>query len=600
MCGIFSSVSRREHVRPCEKLQKLLLQRGPDFAGLQERRASSTEHPIEHLSVVIFATVLALRGDQVVQQPVVSGKLHHVPSTSDADSSLSCWNGEAWTVNGSPITQNDTLLVTSLLLENKYQQNTGRCLSHDLPAVMQILRSIKGPFAFLFYDPVNQRIYFGRDFLGRRSLLYKVDDDALCICSVTDGSSGWCEIDANRVFVVDLNDDLSVFGRPTAHCLDVKSNESCAPFRIRDYDLHEPEQSLTLNRALPEIHNLMPEPSSHAVSLMESQLRESIRLRTSTLAPRKCLESTSRPRLAILFSGGLDCSLLARLIHDYLPAEEEVDLLNVAFENPRIHGSSNGRAFLGAPSDESDVIYGTCPDRLTSHSSLVELCHICPSRPWRLVEINVPYAEMIKHRDMIKTLILPHKTEMDFSIASALYFAARGIGRPRTGPPHVSEQTYSTLARVLFSGLGADELFGGYRRHGTAFANRGYSGLINELQLDLSRLGGRNLGRDDRVISHWGREVRYPYLDEDFLQLAVRLPVWEKTGFRETSKNDLGSTCSTSEVSGNLGPEKMVLRLLARKLGLAKAASEKKRAIQFGARTAKMTKSKSRGTDVLD
>ena len=96
---------------------------------------------------------------------------------------------------------------------------------------------------------------------------------------------------------------------------------------------------------------------------------------------------------------------------------------------------------------------------------------------------------------------------MDLSIAYALYFAARGQGNSQTNPDTQPEK-YTTTARVLLSGLGADELFGGYIRHETAFNRQGYAGLIDELKLDVGRLGKRNLGRDDRAMATWEREDR--------------------------------------------------------------------------------------------
>ena len=179
---------------------------------------------------------------------------------------------------------------------------------------------------------------------------------------------------------------------------------------------------------------------------------------------------------------------------------------------------------------------------------------------------------------------------MDLSIACALYFAARGSGtvcNNATG----DTSPYTTPARVLLSGLGADELFGGYTRHATAFDRRGHQGLVDELELDFLRLGKRNLGRDDRVISHWGREARYPYLDEELVRWALKRPVWEKCGFGDT---DVGE-----DQSPVLEPGKKVLRLVAVKLGLRGAATEKKRAMQFGVRTAKMETGRTKGTDTL-
>jgi asparagine synthetase B (glutamine-hydrolysing) len=177
------------------------------------------------------------------------------------------------------------------------------------------------------------------------------------------------------------------------------------------------------------------------------------------------------------------------------------------------------------------------------------------------------------HRASVINLIHPHNTEMDLSIAYALYFAARGTGTATTSLD-TKPAPYTTPARVLLSGLGADELFGGYTRHATAFRRAGFPGLLDELKLDVDRLGKRNLGRDDRVISHWGREARFPYLDEAVVKWAVECPIWEKCGFRTAPFDD-------SEVP-EIEPGKKVLRLLAYQLGLHSVAVEKKRAVSSG------------------
>lgn len=154
---------------------------------------------------------------------------------------------------------------------------------------------------------------------------------------------------------------------------------------------------------------------------------------------------------------------------------------------------------------------------------------------------------------------------MDLSIACALYFAARGQGTAFADATSDASVPCTTSARVLLSGLGADELFGGYVRHATAFQRRGHPGLVDELKLDVSRLGKRNLGRDDRVMSHWSREVRFPFLDEELVHWAISVPVWEK--------------CDFEQADGEVEPGKRVLRLLALELGMTGVASEKKRAV---------------------
>ncbi len=64
-----------------------------------------------------------------------------------------------------------------------------------------------------------------------------------------------------------------------------------------------------------------------------------------------------------------------------------------------------------------------------------------------------------------------------------------------------------TTASALLVGIGADEQMAGYGRHRTTFLRGGYPALTEELNIDLSRLWLRNLGRDDRCISDHGREA---------------------------------------------------------------------------------------------
>lgn len=380
----------------------------------------------------------------------------------------------------------------------------------------------------------------------------------------------------------------------------------------------------SLNMDLPtEGEHVALTVDSPEVTSLHNALVESLRLRVRDIqlppspdlsARRPCSQAESKPdvRVAVLFSGGVDCATIARIAHQLLPQHEPIDLLNVAFENPRVvaarkspcppAANSSGRAKpkkKKGPEEPGHELepslplqalgsadldpYSLCPDRSTGLSSFRELCESCPTRPWRFVAIDISYAEVLAHRSTVIGLMHPHSTEMDLSIALAFYFAARGRGTLQS--PTGGQHGYATPARILLSGLGADELLGGYARHSTAFRRSGYRGLLDELNLDFQRLGRRNLGRDDRVASHWAKELRYPFLDDRVVSWAMAAPVRAKCPFD----------------SGGDGSAKKVLRLLAQRLGMPKAAAEAKRAVQFGARSAKMSvdSRKAKGTDGL-
>jgi asparagine synthetase B (glutamine-hydrolysing) len=151
-------------------------------------------------------------------------------------------------------------------------------------------------------------------------------------------------------------------------------------------------------------HSYSLSSRSDSVICLRRLLFESLKVRILNVPEPPKEDREHKVRIAVLFSGGLDCTVLARMAHDLLPPEQEIDLINVAFENPRsINAAKKTAAIKKRPTEgenlavtdnqtDSECIscYELCPDRKTGRSAFQELAYICPGRVWRFVAVRSP------------------------------------------------------------------------------------------------------------------------------------------------------------------------------------------------------------------
>ncbi|MGM5488125.1 MAG: diphthine--ammonia ligase [Nanobdellota archaeon] len=110
--------------------------------------------------------------------------------------------------------------------------------------------------------------------------------------------------------------------------------------------------------------------------------------------------------------------------------------------------------------------------------------------------------------------------------------------------------------KVLFSGLGSEEIFAGYNRHRQA------RDINKECRNGLLNMYERDLYRDDVVTMHHTIELRLPFLDHDLIRYALSIPPEYKINEKQS---------------------KVILREIAHECGLSEAFSErKKQAAQYG------------------
>lgn len=217
MCGIFFSCSQEENRPPSNALLHDLQRRGPDRVDsvslsvtleMTTSRNSGFKMQKRTYFLTFLSAVLSLRGSSVVRQPL-----------RDPESgSLLCWNGEAWKIGSQSIQRNDAEHVFDLFLSatRRHSDNADNTLAspyHSLQGVVNMLSSITGPYAFVFYDAQHHRVFYGRDALGRRSLLIKeYSTTSIVLSSICDPieSEDCIEVEADGIYVLDLTADVDL------------------------------------------------------------------------------------------------------------------------------------------------------------------------------------------------------------------------------------------------------------------------------------------------------------------------------------------------------------------------------------------------------
>lgn len=123
--------------------------------------------------------------------------------------------------------------------------------------------------------------------------------------------------------------------------------------------LSSDEIAKTVNQLKSLIHKSVEARVKHSPRYCVNCIEERINV---TEADGECLHA----KLGILFSGGIDCTILAVIAHEYVPETEPIDLINVAFEPVNKSGSS---------CEGYNV-----PDRLSALDSFNELKSLFPHR----------------------------------------------------------------------------------------------------------------------------------------------------------------------------------------------------------------------------
>lgn len=283
------------------------------------------------------------------------------------------------------------------------------------------LKEIDGDYAFVWKN--GESIYAARDIVGVKPL--------------------WWHKDGTNIWIASENKALEGNGYPINPRKILIYEKKNITFIEQPFSL-PPEINITTEKATKKIANL---------------LTNSVKKRIAGLS-----------KIAILFSGGVDSTLLAVLAKKYCKKKAEIVLYTAGFaESEDVQLAQKAAKMLG----------------------LLHKMYLC-----KIEEIEQEIKEV--------KCVIESTDVMKVGVALPFHFACK--------------LAHADGHKVILSGLGSEELFAGYRRHKEA------DDINKECFMGLLTMHERDLYRDDTITMAHQLELRVPFLDYALIEYALSIP----------------------------------------------------------------------------
>ena len=481
MCGIGGLISLDStDVIPLTKSMMMSMnKRGPDGTGvLIDNKVYQYESP-EKILCNNSNTKLTLGH---IRLAIVGDRNHIQPFQSCDGKLIMEHNGEIYNYKALKeklkrehqfVSNTDSEVIVHLL--EHYYKETG--FSDLLKAIKKTVTDLDGIYALAIKDRNEDKIYLVRDRLGIRQIYYGQNGKVIGFASERKG-----------LWQIGIREPT--YSLLPGHCV-ILSDKISNPIKISEPPINYSKESTFSNL-------------EDAILTYKTALYNSIKKRSQDLS-----------RIGIIFSGGIDSVLIAKITKELVP--------HVTCYTSGIAGSDDIK-FSKVIAEELDL------DLKINELSIQDIENMLPNI-LHIIETNNST-----------------QAEVSIPIYSALKLAANdGL-------------------RVVFTGQGADELFGGYSWYGKIVSKYGYSKLKEYMIQDLLLLYKETLEREDKIAMAHSLEMREPFLDSDVVKTA-------------TSINMNLNIFNNNDIFG-----KRVHRELAIRVGIPKhIAYREKQAAQHGA-----------------
>lgn len=438
MCGIGGLISKdsTDILTLTKTMMITMNKRGPDGTGLFiDKKLYQYESP-EKINCDNSNTKLTLGH---IRLAIVGDKNHIQPFQSCDGKLVMEHNGEIYNYkelkkrlkNDHTFVSNTDSEIVIHLLEHYYKENG---FSNLLDAIKKTVADIDGIYAIAIKDQNEDKIYLVRDRLGIRPLYYGQNNNIIGFASERKG-----------LWQIGIREPT--FSLLPGHCVILSDNIS-SPIKIA-----EPSVNYSNNPPLTKLED--------AISTYKKALYNSIKKRSQDLS-----------RIGIIFSGGIDSVLVAKIAKELVP--------HVTCYTSGIAGSDDIK-FSKVIADQLDL-------------------------DLKINELNIKDIETMLP-NILNIIETTNSTQAEVSIPiyGALKLAAKdGL-------------------RVVFTGQGADELFAGYPWYAHIYAKYGAKKLKEYMIQDLLLLYKETLEREDKLAMSNSIEMREPFLDSEVVKTATSI-----------------------------------------------------------------------------
>ncbi len=425
MCGIFGIVSKTKKTinKEAEIISQSLKKRGPDLYGVYaENKTKFYNHDksetVEETEILLGHCLLSTTG--FGKQPMQKGEMAIVHNGT-------IYNYMEFTEGKKLDSDSYAILEFAGNKEQKQNKNT-EFLKQTLK---EFSETAIGEYAIGIMK--DKELFAYRDFIGQKPIWYAETKDAYAFAS---------EPNALKKIGADYAEPLT-----PGFLLEVtkKGFKKHKVYCFEDFkkDAKEKKQKEEL----------------------KNEFEKTIELQTKNIT-----------KAGILFSGGVDSSLIAKAVSERVKT----------------------KAFVAGTKESQDLKEA----KKTAREIGLEL-----------VEITIEEKQAMQTAIECTTL-LPFCDKMQLALGITELECAKAIKKENI--------------RVAFSGQGSDELFCGYNLYLNTLKNQGYEGIEREIEYSIKNMWARNFAREDAIFANNSLEIRMPFLAQNFLKKAISIKPQEK------------------------------------------------------------------------